>query len=602
MLTKLKIKIKIFVGGIMKLRSQIEDKYKWDLELFKTDEEIEKVFAYIEKLTKVLPTYSGKFGDKQKLYEYLFKYKKEENAIEKLQYYIFNTISEDNSNTQILKLSTRLTNALSKYRQATAFVMPQLYELKDEYLRSLLEDKKFSEYNNFFRDIIKFKPHKIDEKTNDVIAKLNKSFNENSDIYDIITDSELTFEDALDGKGKAHKIDNASYVECVSSLDRVLRKNAYLSMYNGYKKFNKTFASLLLGDMESDFDFCKLRHYKSQLEQSLTKKDIPKAVFDKNIAEINKNLNVLQNFVKTAAKKSGLKDFAIYDLYEDKKIGGKISVEKAQQIVLSALAPLGSEYIEKVKLKLNDKSIDYMPNKNKANGGYSTHVYGAKPIILMNWTFDYDSVSTLAHEMGHCINSVYFMSAQPEQKADVIIPLAEIASTVNEILLSVYMINTCKPKDKEYYLFQLLDRFNSTVFSQTLYTEWEVFVHTSVENETPITYDDLNNKYHDLLKKYYANSLVIPDCAKYHWSRVPHFYRPYYVYSYSTGMITAIAIVSKLLKDKAYSKKYIEFLKNGTNKSFMEILKYIDIDLTTDEPFEIAFNFIKEKLNEYKNC
>ncbi len=585
----------------MKERSQIEEKYKWDLELFKTDEEIEKVFSYIEKLTKILPTYSGKLGNKQKLYEYLFKYKKEEIEINKLQYFVFNTMSVDNSNTKILKLNTRLNNALSKYRQATAFVMPQLYELPDDYLQSLIDDKKFSHYNNIFKDIIKFKPHKLDEKTSEIIAKLNKSFNENSDIFDIIADSELTFADALDSKGKAHKIDNASYVECVSGKDRVLRKNAYLSMYNGYKKFNKTFASLLLGDMESDFEFCKLRNYKSQLEQSLKRNDIPQAVFDKNIAEINKNLSVLQDFVKTTSQKSGLKDFAIYDLYEDKKIGGKISVEKAQQIVLNALAPLGSEYIEKVKQKFADRSIDYMPNKNKANGGYSHHTYGAKPVILMNWTYDYDSVSTLAHEMGHCINSVYFMSAQPEEKADVIIPLAEIASTVNEILLSVYMMNNCKPKEKEYYIFQLIDRFNSTVFSQTLYTEWELFAHSNIENETPITYEDLNNKYGELLHKYYGRSLVIPDCAKYHWCRVPHFYRPYYVYSYSTGMITAIAIVSKILADKNYYKKYIEFLKNGSNKSFMEILKYIDIDLTTDEPFETAFNFIKQKLNEYKN-
>ncbi len=586
----------------MKLRSQIEDKYKWDLDMFKTDEEIGKVFSYIDKLTKIMPTYSGKLGDKEKLYEYFFKYKKEENEIEKLQFYIFNTLSVDNSNTEILKLSTRFQNAISKYYRATAFAYPQICKLPNKFLNSVVNDEKFKNLNNYFKDIIKFKPHSLDEKTTDVIAKLNKSFNQNSDIFDIITDSELTFEDSLDSKGRKHKIDNASYAECVSSKDRVLRNNAYYSMYNGYKKFNKTFASLLLGDMDCNLDYLKLRNYKNQLELCLLANDIPKEVFDKNISAINKNLNVLQDFVKATAKKSGLKNFSLIDMNEDKKIGGKISVEKAQEIVLKALAPLGSEYIAKVKQKLNDKSIDYMPNQNKANGGYSTHVYGAKPIILMNWTYDYDSVSTLAHEMGHCINSVYFLSAQPEEKADVIIPLAEIASTVNEILLSIYMTNNCKKNEKEYYLHQLLDRFDGTVFRQTLYTEWELFVHTNIENEIPITYEDLNNKYYELLKKYYNKSLVIPDCAKYHWSRVPHFYRPYYVYSYSTGMITAIAIVSKLLKDKTYSKKYIEFLKNGTNKSFMEILKSIDIDLTTDEPFEIAFNFIKERLNEYKNC
>lgn len=583
----------------MKTREQIDEKYKWDIEFF-NDAQIENVFKIFEKLTKELPKYKGQLGDKEKLFEYWFKFKKEFIEIDKLSFYLGNAQNVDNSNTKILKLITRFTNASQKLGEATSFAVPQLYELDDEYLNSLLKDERFKDANNFIKNIIKFKPHKLDEKSTDLLAKINKSLNQNADIFEIINNSELTFEDALDGKGKPHKVDNASFGELVSSTDRTLRTNAYNSMIKGFANFNKTFACLLLGDMESDYALAKLRKYNSVLEEGLLGDDVPQAVFDKNIEEVNKNLKIMHEYLKICAKKSGLKDFSTIDLYEDKKIGGKMTVEKAQEILLKVVEPLGADYVKNVKRKLADKSIDYMPNKNKRTGGYSSDCYGAKSVILMNWTFDYDALSTLCHEMGHCINSEYYVAAQPREKAGIIIPLAEIASTVNEILLTNYMLKTCKPKDKAYYLSQFLETVRGTIFSQTLYTEFELFAHNAVEKEIPITYEDLNNKYLELMKKYYG-VIKVPENAKYAWSRVPHFYTPFYVYAYSTGMITAIAIVSKLLADKNYYKKYIEFLKNGVDRNYMEILKHIDIDLTTNEPYEIAFKFIKERLKEFKN-
>ena len=583
----------------MKTRNEIEEKYKWDLDLFKTDEEIEKVFKYIDKLIKVVPEYNGQLGNKEKLYEFWFKFKKERREISKLSFYIFNKISEDNSNTKILKLQQRFDNACTKLSQAEAFVNPQLYELTDEYLLSLLSDKRFKNFENVIKDIIKFKPHKLDQHSSVLISKISKALNQNSSVFDIISDSELEYADALDSKGKAHKVDNASYGELVISTDRTLRKNAFFSLMNGYGKFNKTIAALLVGDMQADFDFAKLKNYSSTLEQALLVNDVPQSVFDKNLEEVNKNLPILHKFLKIVAKKEGLKDYAYYDLFQDKKVSGKMTVEKAQEILLKAVEPLGEEYLENVNRKLADKSIDYMPNKNKATGGYSCDCYGAKTIILMNWAYDYSSLSTLCHEMGHCINSELYLKTQPEEKAEIIIPLAEIASTVNEILLVNYMLKNCKPKEKEYYLYHFLNEARATIFQQSMYSEFELYAHTCVEKEIPVTYEDLNNKYLEVAKKYYK-TCVVPDCLKFGWSRIPHFYRPYYVYSYSTGMITAIAIVSKILSDKNYYKKYIQFLKNGINKSFMEILKSIDIDLTTDEPYEIAFNFINEKLKEYE--
>ena len=203
--------------------------------------------------------------------------------------------------------------------------------------------------------------------------------------------------------------------------------------------------------------------------------------------------------------------------------------------------------------------------------------------------------------MGHCINAEYFNTAQPSEKANITIFSAEIASTVNEILLNEYMLNTCKKQHRLYYLNEFLDQVRTTIFRQTLFSEFETYVHSQIENENPVTFEDLNAKYYELCKKYYGNSCILPKNLQYEWSRIPHFYNSFYVYSYSTGLITAICIANRLLKDESFKDKYINFLKNGTAKPAVEILKEIGIDLTTNKPFEEAFDFIKNRLNEYKN-
>lgn len=583
----------------MKKRNQIEESLKWDLGLFKTKQEIEKVFEYIETITKDFSTYNGKLNNKDYFFNYLNKYKKETIEISKLGYYLGNTLNVDSSNTEILKLISRYEIAMQKQSQALAFITPQMYELSDKFLKECLNDPRAKDNENFIKDIIKFKPHKLDEKTNQVIADLGNSFSNSSSVFDIFTDSEMPFDDAVNSKGKHVKITNATYKNYVASKDRVLRESAYNSMMNGYGKFNKTFAELYIKDLKHDNDFVKLEKYTDLLESCLMQEDIPKQVYLNNLKYVGENIPVLQKFVKQYAKFTKLNKFSYYDLFLDEQVNGKVSIENAKQTILSALAPLGKEYIAKVKHKFNDKSIDYMPNQNKSSGAYCSNCYGAKTMILTNWTNDFDSMSTLAHEMGHCINAEYFNEAQPMQKAGITIFAAEIASTVNEILLNQYMQKHSNKKQKIYYLHEFLDGVRATIFRQTLFSEFELYAHTAIEKEEPITYAELNKKYYDLNKKYYGNSCILPKNLQYEWSRIPHFYNPYYVYSYSTGLITAISIANNILKDHSFAEKYIKFLKNGTEKPAVEMLKEIGLDLTSPTPYKNAFNFIKSQLTEY---
>ncbi len=586
----------------MKKRDQIENEYKWDLSSYiSNSQEIDEIFKKIEDLTKILPKYKGEMQNPDILYERLTKYKDDFISISKLAHYISHMLNVDSSNTDIIVLEQKFSNLYTKLSEANAYFVPQLYELSNEYLDSLLKDKRFQNFDNLINEIIKLKPHKIDESTNELLSKMGTFLENNENLHSIIVDSELKFNDVLDSKGKVKKLDNSNYPIYLRSKDPELRKNAFDSKMTAFSQFNKTFAELYIKDIEYDKFLSNLTNYSNLLESVLLEDDIPKSVFDNIIKFTEKYIPLLQDYCKTRAKISKNKKFAYYDLFEDDKSNSKISLDQAKEIIKKALAPLGQDYLNNLDRKLHDKSIDYFPNENKNSGAYCSHCYGANTVVLTNYMYDYNSVSTLCHELGHCINAEYFLNSQPYEKADITIFAAEIASTTNEILLNQYMLKNSNERDKKYFLRHFLDNVRSTIFRQIIFTEFELFAHNNIEKDIPTTYLDLNKCYLDLNKKFYGKSLIIPEKLQYEWMCVPHFYSPYYVFTYATGLVCAIAIADKILSDKEFYKSYIYFLKNGTNKPAVEILKEIGIDLTTEQPYETAFNFIKRQLNSYKS-
>ncbi len=586
----------------MKNRNKISNEYKWDLTSYISNEnEINKIFKKIENLTEILPKYSGKLQNSDILFERLEKYKEDFISISKLAHYISNNINVDFSNTNMLILEQKFNNLYSKLCEADAYFIPQLYELPNEYLNSLLLDKRFKNYDNFLKEIIKLKPHKIDEKTNELLSKMGNFLGCNENIHSILVDSELKFDDVLDSNGKVYKLDNSNYPKYLRSSDPTLRKNSFKSRMNGYAKLNKTFAELYIKDIEYDKFLTKITNYSNLLESVLLEDDIPNTVFENIIKFTEKYIPLLKDYCKTRSKISKNKNFAYYDLFEDEKHNSKISLNKANELIKNSLIPLGEDYIKILNRKLNDNSIDYFPNQNKHSGAYCSHCYGANTVILTNYIYDYNSVSTLCHELGHCINAEYFLNYQPYEKANISIFAAEIASTTNEILLNLYMQKISNTNDKKYYLRNFLDNVRSTIFRQIIFTEFELYAHQNIENNLPITYKDLNKFYLDLNKKFYGKSIIIPNELQYEWMCVPHFYSPYYVFTYATGLVCACVIAEKLLVEKNFNELYLYFLKNGTNKPVIEILKEIGIDLTNSEPYERAFKFIKKQLNTYKS-
>lgn len=584
----------------MQTRNEIDEKYKWNIDAFKKEGKIEKAFEAFERIIADADKYNGKLNNPEVFFASHYDHKQDEILIDQLCHYAFNLQNIDGSNLETKQLIERIENMSAKVNKAYAYLEPQMSKLSIKYLKELLKDKRSKNIENQIKRLIISKNHRIDEKTSETIAKLSKSFNDTESIYDILTNLEMTFDDVVDSTGKAHPMSEAEFLKLIKSTDRTLRKNTLTGLMNGYKKYNQTITALYTKDVKHNVDFARLYNFNTYLEKKLFDY-VPEKVFKNNIAVVEKHIPVLQDFIKTLKASSNISDFAYFDLFEDNKIDTKISIEQGQQIMLEALAPLGADYIEKVKYKLSDQSIDYLPHKNKASGAYSYGVHGGKNLILMNWAYNFGAVSTLCHEMGHCINDAYYNPEQPYEKFGITTFLAEIASTVNEILLNQHMLKNCAESDKTYYLKNFLNNVRATIFRQTLFTEFELFVYSSIENEIPLTNEDLNNKYYELSQKYYGDSCVLPEELKYEWSRIPHFYSPYYVFAYSTGLLIAIMIANRILKDSSYSDKYIHFLKNGRDKSPVDILKEIGIDLTKENAFDESFEFIKKQLEEFKS-
>lgn len=582
----------------MKTRKEISNDYKWNFDNYNFDKEIIEVEKTFENISENVKKYNGKLNDAKSIFDLLEFLDKEEIVLVKFIHYVSNLYNVDNGNLEAIKLYNKVEIIINKLSEVTSFIEPQLLKLSNQFLNGLLKDKRCKNYDNYIKYLLKRKAHKVDENTNKILTKFGAVLDNEDKVFGIITDSEMTFEDAIDSKGKKYQVNNGSYAMLVRSKDKQLRTTAYASIGKTFMQFNKTLFNLYINSVKTSKLMCDFHNYKTVLESKLDDEDIPKIVFDNIIKFTNQNLNLLQGFVKEYAKKHKFEKVDYVDLLMDSSTYNKFSIDNAKNLILAALQPLGEDYLKLVNKKFSDYSIDYLPNKNKRSGAYSSSNYNCKNLILLNYTYDFDSVSTLAHEMGHCINAELYNANQPMQKANITIFLAEIASTVNEMLLNLYMQKNSK--NKLYFIEQLLKDARSTIYTQVLYSEFELYVHKMVESNTSITQQELNDYYFNLHKKYYGKSCTLPKYLSYAWSRIPHFYTPYYVYAYATGLVTAINIVNKILNEKDYYKKYIYFLKNGTNKEPIDILKEIDIDLTTAKPYESAFNFIKNMLYEYK--
>ena len=585
----------------MQTRNQIENKYKWDLSCFVKDEqELNKNLKWLKENIEKFKDFYGKLGDKNTLKQYLKFSQEYDNISDRTAQYIFNTLNEDTSNTKYINYSQQLSYIGKDLGEATAFIHPQMLEFSDDYLRDLIEDEQLCEYKRFFASIMKDKAHKISEYDAKFLSKMSLCTGTDSEVYDTLTNGEIKFDSVVGSDGKTYDVNEAEYPTLMDSEDREVRKKALKSIMSGYGGKVRTIAQLYTNDIQYDIFYSKLIKFDSVKQLCMFNEEVDVKVYDKLIKNINERLNILHQIVELKSKYLNIDDIAYYDIMRTIGVKKNYTIEQAVELVKDCTKCLGAEYQTLLKQKFEQKVVDYLPNENKATGAYSTSCYGCPSIVLMNFVNDYNSVSTLAHEIGHAMHSEFSNRTQPEPLSDYVIFVAEVASTVNEILLNLNISKTADKQEQIGLVFELLDSVRTTIFRQTLFSEFEDYTHSQLEAEHPLTYEDYSEKYYELNKKYYGEKIILPEELKFEWARIPHFYRPFYVYKYATGFISALCIVQNLLEDEQYYKKYINFLKSGCTKPPVELLQDINVDLTTDEPYIKAFEFVENLIKKIK--
>ena len=587
----------------VKERSEIQQQYKWDLtSLFESDEKWEEKLASLKGQQQVALSYQGKLDNAQTIYQYLKWDYSITSDLSDLFCYASLRHSEDTRDSNATSMYSRIYSLYVEISSASAFARPEILSLDDDKLKAIIEDDQLKDYKFMLEDLYREKKHTLSAKEEIVISSFGESFAAASEISESLRDSDLTFDDIIDGEGKKYPLSESSYIHYQMSDDRTLRKSAFESYYKTYKQHIHTFASAYRAQVKTAVTEARLRGYGSSREMSLSKNNIPLSVYDNLIESVHRHLNLMYRYLAIRKKLLSVDELHYYDVYAPLSKGSnkQYTYKQAQQMVLEAVSPLGKEYQKKVQQAFDEKWVDVYPNVGKSNGAYSSGTYHSNPYIMMNFNGSLDSVSTLAHEMGHSLHTYLTNSHQPVQYSDYSLFVAEVASTVNENLLIDQLLQNCNdPRERLALLNEYLEGFKGTVYRQTMFAEFEMKAHQMAQQGQSLDCDSLSEVYENLIKLYFGDELVIDPEVKYEWARIPHFFNPFYVYVYATGYTSAVAIKEGILKQgQSAVDRYLEFLSMGSSDYPLNELKHAGVDLTNSESIDRAFEKLEEILDD----
>ena len=537
-------------------------------------------------------------------YETINEYFNISRILEKLSVYAHLLFDEDTGNNQNQALSAKVSNLFDNFSKISYFVTPNI--LKKDYSeieKYYKEEPKLKDYEIIIKNEYRYKEHTLSDIEEKLLSSITKMLNNNYETYELLKDSDITFGNIHDEKGNTVELTCSNYSVFIESENREVRKEAFITLYKTYKQFINTFASTLSGNIKENITIAKLKKFNSTIEWCLFPDEVDISVYNNLIDTINNNMTILYKYYDLKKEVLKLNELHLYDIYTPivDNYTKKYSFEEAKETVLKALSILGDDYINILKQGINNRWIDVYPTKNKRTGGYSGGCYDTNPYILLNYQDKYNDMSTLAHEAGHSMHSYYTRHNNPYQYGDYSIFVAEVASTVNELLLAKYLLKTSESKkEKQFILDNLMTLFKSTIYRQTMFAEFEQDIYNDAEKDIPLTADYLSNKYYELNKKYFGNNVVVDQEIQYEWSKIPHFYYNFYVYKYATGLSAACHIVNDILSGKEESiENYKKFLSAGRTKTPLESLKIAGVDLTKKEVIESAIKMFNDTIDEY---
>ena len=585
-------------------RNEVPVNDTWKLEdIYETNTAWEQDFGRLAGLASQVESFKGKLGDREQLLKALDLSTEAERIASGLYTYARMRRDEDNSNTLYQGMVARMGQAMAELGSKTAFISPELLMLDEEYLKQLSQDAAFSDYDMMLDDLLRNRSHMLNASEEMLLAMSNDMGSASGTIYDMLTDADMRFPEIEDENGEKQRLTHSNYIPFMMSEKRGVRKAAFDALYSTYKSFSAAIPAMYAGNVKADMFYAKARRHDSALSASLFRDNIPVSVYESLITAVNEHLGSLQKFVGINARLNGLDEMHFYDLYQPPKLGFDISLpfKEAYELVIDCLKPLGEDYAEILRRAVNERWIDPYENEGKSSGAYSWGTYDSHPYVLCNYKEDLDHLQTVAHEMGHSLHTWYSDTNQPYTKSQYSLFVAEVASTVNECLVLMELLDR-HPEDEAqaYLLYNLLDSFRGTVFRQTMFAEFEKNAHEMAERGEPLTCETLNAMYGSLNKKYYAN-LAFDELISYEWMRIPHFYRSFYVYKYATGFSSAMAIAARIRKEGEKAvEEYKSFLKAGCSLYPLDALRLAGVDLSTPAPVRSALDTFDELLAKYE--
>lgn len=591
----------------LRTRAEQEQAHTWDLSpIFSSDQAWEAAFQEVRATLPAMQEYKGRLGESAEvLFEALSLRDGITQKLNKVYVYSHLKKDEDSTNSTYVAYDDRASSLVAEVSNALSFIQPEILSLEEAQLLGFLETHEgLKLYKHHLAEINRKRAHVLSSAEEAIIAQVSDVIGAPSTIFSMINNADMKFPKVKDEQGEERELTHGRFVSFLESQDRTVREETFKAMYATYAKQKNTLAATLNATVKKDIFYAKVRNYPSAQEAAVHKDNVPVAVYDNLIDTIHEHLPLFHRYVALRKKLLGVDELHMYDVYVPlvKDTDMHFTYEEGKQVVKDSLHPLGEDYLKVVEEAYQNRWIDVYENVGKRSGAYSSGTYGTNPYILLNYQDNLDNVYTLTHEMGHSVHSYYSRKEQPFIYAGYTIFVAEVASTLNEALLTDHLLkNTTDPKQKMYILNHLLDSFRGTVFRQTMFAEFEKMIHAKVENGEALTAEVLSKLYYDLNVKYFGPDMVVDQDIEMEWARIPHFYYNFYVYKYATGFSAATALSKQILEEgQPAVERFLSFLKSGSSDYPIEVLKKAGVDMTTPEPIRQSLKVFEETLNQFE--
>ncbi len=586
-------------------RNEIAREYTWNLEsIFTTDDDWQHDYRALSERIPELEALKGKLEEGGKaLFEVLQTRDAAFEQLEKLFVYASMRKDEDTTNSTYQGMYDQAMQLYVHVTTAVSFIEPEILALPQEKQDQFIQDyPELKLYDHQLHDLSRNRPHIRSAEIEAILAAVAEITEAPDAIFSMIDNADLKLPTITDEEGKHVELTKGNYLVYIRSTDRRVRKEAFEGLHSTFLKQRNTIAASLAGQVKGDLFYTRQRDFASTRERALFRNNIPVSVYDNLVATVTESIPLLNRYMKLRKRRLQLDELHMYDLYVPivEETDEEISYEQARDTVIEALAPMGEHYTSILKRAFTERWIDVYETPGKRGGAYSGGSYATQPFILLNYQNKRDSMYTLAHELGHSMHSFFTRNTQPFQYGDYTIFVAEVASTLNEGLLTQHLLKATTDKALRLAILNYsLESLRGTLFRQTMFAEFEQWIHRQVQEGQSLTADALSIAYHDLNAKYYGGETVIDELIDIEWARIPHFYSSFYVYQYATGISAASALVQRILNEgQPAVDRYLNFLRSGSSAYSIELLKKAGVDMNTPEPIRLALNLFDDHLTQ----